>query len=468
MSGSHGEVRRLRNRAMRVGSVQLVLAIAMVCLTLLGTTTSANMIFVRGGYFNDGPRPAIRNQDFRDGAAWWTMESGTAYKSSAYYRTGPNNPYSLAVYGAPLVKVRQDLSWATLEQIKGNFVTFSFWFLSYNDVAKAQIALYDGYYESICHCYIGGWNYYESPWTGASRESGSLAWANVVARAYVHGGVSQAYVRIILDDRSASPWISTWLDDAAITLYDTATGGSAYGNAALTFNVWKVDDYPSNTLYRMAFLSVAASGQGIGRYQIMSIQLRIELEPNNDPCWWWPWGCRQTTQDGRLWVEGVAEGNNQNLAVNPQDQQKARETGLMIAGVGIGIVAAIYAAPLGAGAQLAVGAATDSGTSLLLNWIGESSSSFDTTAYGGQDWNTQVRWDYPWAGPCGWRPNYVSRASGANDAIWIYRPGISGYRLRFVADITWGEPRSAIGRYACPQPYLATMGTTTLVGYLTP
>ena len=467
MSGTYREVPRLSKRILRVGRLELVLAIAMVCLTLLGTTTSANMVFVRGGYFNVGPRPAIRNQDFRDGVLSWTMESGYAYRSGGPYRTGPDNPYSLAVYGAPLVKVRQDLSAATLEQIKGNYVTFSFWFLSSNDIAKAQIAVYDAYYESICHCYIGGWNYYESPWTGASRESGSLAWANVVARGYVSSVASQAYVRIILDDRSPSPWVSSWLDDAAITLYDTATGGSAYGNAALTFNVWKVDDYPSNPLYRMAFVSVAMSGQGAGRYQIMWMQLRIEMEPQYDDCWW-IFCTHKTSQDGTVTIQGVAEGNNRNIPANPQDQQKARETGLMVAGIGIGAVTGILTAPLGVGTSLAVGVAADAGTTFLLSWIGESSSGFDTTAYGGADYFTQVRWDYPQGGPCATAPKYVSRASGANDALWTYKPGVAGYRLKFAADIAWGDPRSAITRYGCPVPFLQYMGTTSLVGYIYP
>src|SRR3989454_9275090 len=466
MFGTHRKEQRLGKRILRVGRPQLVIALALVCLTLLGTTTSAN-VFVQGGYFNDGPRPAIRNQDFRFGLSYWTVESGYAYQSSAYYRTNPTYPYSLYTYGSPVVKVRQDLPTATIAQLKGNAAPFSCWFLSSNDVAKAQLAVYDATYESICHCYIGGWNYYESPWIGASREAGSLAWANVVARGYVSPTASQAYVRVLLDDRNPNPWVSTWVDDAALTLYDTSSGGSAYGNAMLTFNVWKVDDWPSDTRYRAAYFSVAMSGQGIGQYQIMSIQLRVEMNPQYDDCWW-IFCTRKTSQDGTVTLQGVAEGNNRNLAMNPQDQQKARETGLMVAGIGIGAVASILTAPLGAGSSLALGFAADTGTTLLLNWIGESSTGFDTTAYGGADYFTQVRWDYPQGGACAGNLPYVSRASGANDGLWTYRPGVAGYALRFVAEIRWGEPRSGMTGRGCVVPFLQYVGTTNLVGYITP
>ncbi len=448
------DVGRSKSRIIRVARLQLALAIGITAIMLLGMTASANSIFVRNGYYNDASRPAIRNQDFRSGTAYWTFESGSGYTTSTYYRSNPTYPYSLYAYGGGQVKIRQDLTAATLDQVKGNYATFSFWFRSSNDVAKAELAVYDAYYETICHCYIGGWNYYDSSWIRASQSSGDLAWTNVVARGYVSSVASQAYVRIFLNDLNPSPYVASYVDDAALALFDSATGSSSYGNSALTFSLWKVDDYPSDARYRIGYLSVAMSGKGTGTYRIMSIQLRIELE---------------TSQDGRAWVEGVAEGNDQNLAVNPREQQKAREAGLQAAGIGVGIVTAIYTAGLGAGASLALGAASDAATTVLFNWIGESSTSFDTTAYGpGADYFTQVRWTYPSGGPCGWIPTYVGKASGANDAIWVYRPGIAGYRLKFVADITWGLPRSAVGRYGCPQPYLQYVGTTSLVGYLYP
>jgi len=40
--------------------------------------------------------------------------------------------------------------------------------------------------------------------------------------------------------------------------------------------------------------------------------------------------------------------------------------------------------------------------------------------------------------------------------------------LRFVAEIRWGEPRSGMTGRGCVVPFLQYVGTTNLVGYITP
>lgn len=457
-------VRRVRPRSQvkRLRLSTFVPVIAVLALMFLSTSASANTIYTQGGAFNNGTTPAIRNQDFGSGTANWVVEAGYA-QASSFYRT---SPYSLYVYGGR-VSLRQDLSTTTLNQLKGNFATFQFWFYDSNDVAKAQLAVNDQYYEPICHCYIGGWKYYESPWTGASKQSGSLAWGSVIARGWVSTMVTQAYVRIIIEDHTTSPYVSANIDDAAMTLYDGATGSASYGNAALTFSVWKVDAWPQNTLYRANYLSVGISGAATSKYRIISMQLRMELEPQYDDCIW-IFCTRKTSQDGQLWVRSLAEGNDRNLAVNPADQQKATEAALDVVSIGVGFVMAVATDGLGSGASLAIGFVTDTGTTLLFNWLGESLNSFDTTAYGpGADYFTQVRWNYPSAGH-GMAPAYVSKAGAGHDGLWVYRSGVSGYRLKFVADVTWGQPRSAIGGKGIPEFWLDQVGVTTLTGYIYP
>jgi len=454
----------LRGRTRRIG---LVAALAVVWIFVSGPV-AANAVYVQRGYFNDDTTPSIRNPDFRSGLRDWTVESGSAVQTSTYYRSNPTYPYSVYTSGTSRVTLRQDLTSAAVDQIKGNYVSFSFWFRSSNDKGRAEVAVYDRYYEPVCRCYIGGWNVFNSPWIAASDEAGNLAWTNVVVRGFAGMSASQAYVRILIDDFGPSPYVASYVDDATLSLFDSAVGSSGYGSAALTFSVWKVDDYPANTLYRAAYLSAAMSGQASGRYKVMWIQIRLELEPQYDDCWW-IFCTRKTSQDGRLWVEGVAQGNDLNIAVNPQDQQQERETGLTAASIGLGIVTGAATAGLGAAAGFVVGAVTDVGTTLLFDWIGESSNQFDTTAYGpGADYSTQVRWNYPIWNHCGRTPNpFVSRATGANDAIWVYRPGVVGYRLKLVAEIGWGVPAQTA--YCSARTYqLQHVATTNLVGYIYP
>ncbi|TLZ72721.1 MAG: hypothetical protein E6K10_01760 [Methanobacteriota archaeon] len=426
---------------------------AMAIVGLFLATGIGSALEVRG-YFNDRSTPAVQNSDFRSGTSNWVLERGNAARSDScafgpnYYRSSPDAPYSLCVWNNnDYVALRQDVSSATINQVMGGGVTFNFWFRSTDDSAWAEIAWKARYWDWGCWCYRESWFSKDSDVIPASVESGDAAWASASVSPYIHWGTTQMYVRIFVNDfnRDVSRrFVRAYVDDARLSLSQSLLGdaGWAYGKGNLLLNVWQVDDDPSNYLYKSGYLSVAIAGRASDPYRVQTLEIQVELEPQYDDCWW-IFCTHKTSQDGTATVLRIAEANERNVPVNPAEQQAARDTSLMLASIGAGVLLSVAAAPLGFSAtSLAIGAAGAGGTSLLFRWLGESTQGFDTMARGpGEDYYTRIRWDYQYTTLDTLDPTKYSRfATGTNDLFWNYRAGEGSYRLKVGATITWGEP----------------------------